>query len=425
MAVKYITIILTTILEIYCIDMFIRTFTQGKALSKGKGIAVYCAVTAFQVASSLFLQGIPLLLCSITTAFVMNFIYKSKPFGKIVLTFSVMAVNGFGEFVTAGILMLIKSASFEQLSNDPYMYSLCAIVSKFIMFVAVLTFSGSKNKLNTESIGAKYIIGLSVFPISTITLHCVMFYLLEYIDSNTHRFMLIALSLFLVFSNIVVFDIINRQNAMSKTEYELKLLKNSIEEQTKHYEDLKVSQEEIRQMRHNMKHVCVGAIASLEAGNTGDTVQQLRENLDTIERSAEIIDTGHPAIDTIIENKLKRCKRLGIDADISYLYKSKININEIEIAVIVGNILDNAIEACQKLSGGREIWGSILSDSQNIIIDIKNTANGDNNLKTEKADKNAHGFGIKSINHITQKHNGTAKFSFDSNIFTAFVILEN
>ena len=61
----------------------------------------------------------------------------------------------------------------------------------------------------------------------------------------------------------------------------------------------------------------------------------------------------------IIENKLKRCKQLNIDADLSYLYKEDININEIEIAVIIGNILDNAIEACQKLiTPNKEIWGN-------------------------------------------------------------------
>ena len=66
---------------------------------------------------------------------------------------------------------------------------------------------------------------------------------------------------------------------------------------------------------------------------------------------------------------------------IFHINKESITINEIEIAVIVGNILDNAIEACQKVRSEKEIWGSIMVDKHDIIINIKNTAVDSNNLK--------------------------------------------
>ena len=140
-------------------------------------------------------------------------------------------------------------------------------------------------------------------------------------------------------------------------------------------------------MRHNMKSICIGAIAELKVGRIDNAVQQLQSNIDIIEKSGKIIDTGHPSIDSIIEDKLNRCDELKINVNLSYQYKELITINEIEIAVIVGNILDNAIEACQKILNDKEIWGSITVDKHDVVINIKNTAVDSNNLKTSKINK--------------------------------------
>ena len=115
----------------------------------------------------------------------------------------------------------------------------------------------------------------------------------------------------------------------------------------KHYNDLKSSHEEIRQLRHNMRSICIGTIAELKTGKTENALEQLQNSINIIEKSSKVIDTGHPSIDSIIENKLNRCDELNINANLSYQYTEPITINEIEIAVIIGNILDNAIEASE------------------------------------------------------------------------------
>ena len=253
-----------------------------------------------------------------------------------------------------------------------------------------------------------------------------MYQVILVIDSSAIKLVFVFANMLLILSNAITFEIIRVQNRLATSEYDLKLLKNNIDEQTRHYEELKSSQEEIRQLRHNMRSVYIGTIAELKAGKTENAIEELQSNIDIIEKSSKVIDTGHPSIDSIIENKLKRCDELNIHTNLSYQYKEAININEIEIAVIIGNILDNAIEACLKFEDiDREIWGSLTVDHQNIIINIKNTAIDSNNLKTSKINKKDHGYGLKSISHIAKKYNGYAKFSFGNNNFTSYVILKN
>ena len=253
-----------------------------------------------------------------------------------------------------------------------------------------------------------------------------MYQIILIIDTVSLRIVFVSANMLLIISNIIAFEIIRNQNNLAKAEYELELLKDNVNEQMKHYNDLRSSHEEIRQIRHNMRSVCIGAVAELNSGKIENAIEQLQSNIDTIEHSSKIIDTGHPAIDTILENKLTKCDELSINADLSCQYKESVTINEIEIAVILGNILDNAIESCQKITDtNKDIWGSITVDKHDIIINIKNTAMDSDSLKTSKLDKKSHGYGLKSIKHIAKKYGGYAKFYCENNIFTSYVMLKN
>lgn len=426
MAVKYIALIFGTIFEMYSTNMFISTFSNKKQIKKSNLATIYLLILIFQTLASISTQGTILLICSFITAFIICQIYNSKQYIKIILSITIIIINIASEMIVSGVLMLTKTINFDEINSDPQLFAIGTLISKFIMFLLVLIVHFGKRKLNIENIGIKYLIILSVLPFTTLSMLIIMYQVMFVIDNTKLKLMFIISSILLIFSNIITFSIINRQNSLAKAEYELKLLKDNIDEQTKHYTDLQSSHEEIRQIRHNIKSMCIGTIAELKVGKTDNAIEQLQNNIDIIEKSSKTIDTGHPSIDSIIENKLIKCDELNITASLSYQYRELITINEIEIAVIVGNILDNAIEACQKVDCfEKEIWGSLIVDKQNIIINIKNTAVSSNNLKTSKTDKKSHGYGLKSISHIAKKYNGYAKFSFNDNVFSSYVILKN
>lgn len=426
MIIKYIALIFGTMFEIYSTNMFISTFSNRKHIKNFTLVIIYSVILIFQILVSITTQGTILLICSFISAFVICQIYNSKQYVKMILSITIVIINIASEMIVSGLLMLTKTINFNKINSDPQLFALGTVISKFIMFLLVLIVHFGKNKLNIENVGIKYLIILSILPFTTLLMLTIMYQVMFVINSTRMKLMFIISSVFLVFSNVITFNVINRQNKLAKTEYELKLLKDNINEQTKHYADLQASHEEIRQMRHNLRSICIGTIAELKVGKIDNAIEQLQSSIDIIEKSNKIIDTGHPSIDSIIENKLTKCDELNINVNLSYQYKEPVTINEIEIAVIIGNILDNAIEACLKIiKTDREIWGSLIVDHQNIIINIKNTAIDSNNLKTSKSNKKDHGYGLKSISLIAKKYNGYAKFSFLDNTFTSYVILEN
>ena len=411
MAIKYISIVLGTIFEIYCINMFTNIYLPRKEIGKYKYYLIFILISIFYISKSFLLNGISMAIASLIAKFLFTQLYESKQYVKMIISISLSVLYISSELLFGGIFMLISGDNHMKINTSPEAYAIGTLLSKFFVFVIILLFQSKKKSIAISNLSSKYLIQLSVILV---------------IDSSAIKLVFVFANMLLILSNAITFEIIRVQNRLATSEYDLKLLKNNIDEQTRHYKELKSSQEEIRQLRHNMRSVYIGTIAELKAGKTENAIEELQSNIDIIEKSSKVIDTGHPSIDSIIENKLKRCDELNIHTNLSYQYKEAININEIEIAVIIGNILDNAIEACLKFEDiDREIWGSLTVDHQNIIINIKNTAIDSNNLKTSKINKKDHGYGLKSISHIAKKYNGYAKFSFGNNNFTSYVILKN
>ena len=107
----------------------------------------------------------------------------------------------------------------------------------------------------------------------------------------------------------------------------------------------------------------------------------------------------------------------------------KIPISPTDICIIWGNILDNAIEACERLpKANREIRLSIIWEKDSIICKIVNpNPNTDNPmLKTTKKDKEHHGIGLDSVQKTLSKYHGVSRIQQTKEEFIfSFIILIN
>ena len=107
-----------------------------------------------------------------------------------------------------------------------------------------------------------------------------------------------------------------------------------------------------------------------------------------------------------------------------------IQISEIDLAIILGNALDNAIEAADKITeqDERKVSLTIKLHNNQIIIVVKNKVTTDVNtddLKTNKKDVDYHGFGILSIKNLAKKYEGNVMFSCEDNTFQIYIVLKN
>jgi sensor histidine kinase regulating citrate/malate metabolism len=169
----------------------------------------------------------------------------------------------------------------------------------------------------------------------------------------------------------------------------------------------------------------------LKEGDTEKALHAMQSNLDMLdEMNKSIVNTGHPITDAILQSKLHNANTEGIKLNISTKLTEKIVVDELELGIILGNALDNAIEATAKIDNNSEkaVTFDMITTTERIVITIENPVNGDVNpgkLTTTKKDKINHGHGIRSIKTIAEKYDGVAEFVCCNGVFTTNINIGN
>lgn len=122
-----------------------------------------------------------------------------------------------------------------------------------------------------------------------------------------------------------------------------------------------------------------------------------------------------------------------MDKNIAFIFKindlSKINIRDEDIVVILSNLLNNAIEACEKCIDKKVIKMKFVKEGNKVIISVRNTYNGeimiqDGEIQTSKRqEENEHGIGIGNIMDVITKYGGSHVIQNDKNEFYFSIII--
>ena len=207
--------------------------------------------------------------------------------------------------------------------------------------------------------------------------------------------------------------------------HELDLLKQQIELEQKNYTELGNLYHKISSMRHDFKEQLI-ILKQLIADGELNTVKNHIDNVEhSLHHSGDIIHTSNRMVDYIFNSKITS------NPDITFIITGECvkidRIDELDLASLFGNMLENAIEAT-KQSGGTmiEVKFSIQGDYQNIICKnpLKESVIENNpQLETTKKEKDIHGYGVKSMKNIVKTSGGLIDFYEENSCFCVHIAL--
>lgn len=207
---------------------------------------------------------------------------------------------------------------------------------------------------------------------------------------------------------------------------ELRLSKQQQEFRLESNENVRRQYEETRRIRHDLKQVYAVLSTLLSENKVAEAEEYLSRNYSEIESMEILIDVGNDFINAILSSKLNRAKALGIT--VRCCVDRSLKFDEADMCVLLGNMLDNAIEACEKCAPPRYVELSIISRGEQYMIEVANSVPdnvlGENAaLETTKRNAELHGFGTKSIRQIAEKYDGNVRYFQEGDIFTCEVLL--
>lgn len=213
-------------------------------------------------------------------------------------------------------------------------------------------------------------------------------------------------------------------------EQENRLMQSYMVSMKEFYAGIQGRIEATRRYRHDLaKH-----IQTLEVllGQRSDAVemkeymQDLKKRYDTLEKQEFCSDE---LVNSILTIKQEQCRGKGIPFTVEAEDCIYNDIEEVDIVALLHNLLDNAIEAQERIPEGGEkgIWFSINRDGKQIFIDMKNrvTEGQKVTFRTKKQRHEEHGIGTKIIENLVEKYHGSTEFVQEeaAGIFEEHIVL--
>ena len=237
--------------------------------------------------------------------------------------------------------------------------------------------------------------------------------------------------LFAIFYLVVVFLVIYLYDILSKN-YKQKLKEEVIKREKSYYakqaELLEQRSRDIKGIQHDMKNHLF-AIGAMVKNKNKDAEKYIDNILGKIISDELYSSTGNIAIDSVINFKLSKASEIGTMVKADIKLPSGLRDGLEDLVTIIGNLLDNAIEALSDIDDNeKRLEIEVRYNIGNVNIDIKNSYNGELNyrngkIETKKHDKNMHGIGLESVKTAVEKHYGTMDIHHNNKEFHVNIML--
>lgn len=427
---NYIINLMGNLCELFILHFFFKNFKTKYTKNKTIILSIIFMMIQF-VNTNLFLsKSYFIILGTFLFCFFISLLYENSWLNRILFSLFLYLILALPEIIIGMTLSLIFKIDISYTQNNILIFAICTLTSKFLSYVFVLITQKRNFKLEYSS-SKQTILWIYSLPIASLLIMILFLRCCYQIDDFGFQIITLISSIVLTFANITVFYIVDKQNEFIETKEKLLFAEKHINSQIIHYEELYNHQSELNKFRHDIKNKFIALIGLLKNGHTQKAMEIMEENIGWLEENSHnIVNSGNPVIDAILQSKLHYAQSKGISIIISTKLIAKIHIDEIELGIVIGNALDNAIEAIEKCSNinHTHIHFNLISTEDRISISINNPVEQNidpDNLQTTKKDKTSHGYGIKSMETIAKKYDGMVFFSCEDMIFTVNINLGN
>ena len=200
----------------------------------------------------------------------------------------------------------------------------------------------------------------------------------------------------------------------------------------RHYDEVENMYRTMRGWRHDYHNHIQAMKAYAELGKYGELIAYLGRLDENLYQVDTVIKTGNLMMDAVLGSKLGLMKKRGIRTDVTVHVPKGMKLTDMELCVLVGNLLDNAIEACRKIPEREKRRISLKARytengyfSCEIVNSKKNAIRKKKDaFLTDKEDARSHGLGIASIRDVVRRYDGTLDISYTKEEFRVVVLIK-
>lgn len=414
-------------IECFIIDLIFKAVSDGGISSKLK-LGIYALIIVLRailisfVANTFVMMGV-----SFVCIFGLSLMYKTTWLKRFISVFLLFFAFILTEMFVGYLFTLIKQTTISDTQNNIFYYILCALGSKTIVLLLSQIAKQIMTK-NTARLSKGMYISLILTPLSTFLIIFVTTVIMYHNNNINLAILMIVAILSIIAVNIILIYFAERNIKQVMAEAKSQIYTEKFSQQTRYYEELIAKYRVDNKKLHDIDNRLL-VLRSMIGNQQNNAEVELKMVDEIIQDYKGIGFTGIASIDAILNNTFGRIKGTSIAFNQHIFIQKLDGIIEMDFCILLGNLLDNAVEECLRLEGEErenafincevkqiDNYINIFVENSKRIIDIMD--------KTSKSDKFRHGYGTDIVQEIALKYNGNVNIEKEAMKYSVMVLLE-
>lgn len=354
--------------------------------------------------------------------FLVSNLYEGSVKAKGVLSLVAYMLSLLIEMLVLLLIITLGGFTGEEVVSTPTVRLLGIVISKTLYFSAAKIISRvtlERRKESTFKASSNYWI-LFFTMLFSIILSAYLLFVFQYNNEMLNMNVWVVIDILcLMYSFIFTMYLYEKLSVQAEELANKKVLEQQLKSQAKHVDEIFASQKKVMKMRHDLSNHLIAMRAYMEDAKCEAGLEYLNKlSLDS-GVDEDRINTGNMVLDTILTAKRDLAYSKGIDVVMDIRIPRDLGLDAADMCVVLGNIFDNAIEACEKVDDKRIDFSFIYKDYA-LICNLTNSAPKEKNLglKTTKKDSFGHGIGLSNVKAVLDKYDALLNIEQKEGQFT-------
>ena len=414
--------LISNFFSIFIIRRFAESFLKKQC--NYKIVSVFLYLMYFVITSlAYFKLDIPIIAICINWISILAilFTYESTIQKRIVYTTYIIAFMIFPELVIGAITGYFRCSFF---SEGNYSSEIGIISTKIITYIEALLFRNYRIRKESQSVSLSLWISTIIIPLSTLIYECMFVS-----NDNLTKDKVIASVAMLFIINVTAFYLYDSLTKSYVQQSKLSILETENVLYSKQCEIMQSSTKELQEFRHDMNNQFIALSQLIKSKQYKEAEKQL-SRLTSLTKSKIIYSTsGNVIIDGLINYKLQNALSDKIKVKTEIAVPNQINIETTDLVAILGNLIDNALNALADVpEDRRSLTIKVVFSQERLIIRTSNPYVGevmckDGKIISAKRNTKQHGYGLNNIAKAVNKYKGYIDIDYTGNNFTVDILM--
>jgi len=212
----------------------------------------------------------------------------------------------------------------------------------------------------------------------------------------------------LLYTNIIMIYFTNKTSEQAQLKKDFEIAEHHYAMQQEYYDQLRVQQEETRALWHDISKY----LRASQIDKSDEALQEVQQMLDSI---SQVVDVNNRVVSVILNEYFQVAKDAAVSIDLDVLVPTELFVTAADLYILLGNTLDNAIEACTELPREqRRITLKLKKHNSILYYEISNPYD---EKHLHRARGHYHGFGLKNVAKCVEKYRGKLDVNKSNGVF--------